>query len=168
MTAFLRLLRRASVLPVLLASAALFALMVMTFCDVILRSAFNAPIEAATELTRIFMAIAVFAVLPVISASKDGHIAVDLTDSLVDRLGLARFRDGLMLVLPGVLLFWPVERMTVLAERSARNGDITEYLGIPQTWLEWFIAGATALTALVMIATGLITWAAPRLLRTDP
>lgn len=164
MSALIGLVRRLAALPVLLASAALFAMMVMTFADVVLRSAFDAPIEQATELTRIFLAVAVFAVLPVISARREGHIAVDLSDPLFDRLGLARFRDGLLHVAGGVLLLWPVQRMVVLAERSAASGDVTEYLRLPQAWVEGFIAAATGLTALVMVATGLLMWLAPRLL----
>ena len=49
--------------PTHAAAAILFCLMVMTFADVILRSALNNPIESATELTRLFMAIMVFAAL---------------------------------------------------------------------------------------------------------
>ena len=44
----------------ILASLALFFLMAMTFADVVLRSVFNDPIESATELTRLLMAIIVF------------------------------------------------------------------------------------------------------------
>jgi len=45
----------------LLASLALFALMGLTFVDVAMRSILNASIQSATELTRIFMALMVFA-----------------------------------------------------------------------------------------------------------
>lgn len=159
----LDLIRRASRLPVLLASLALFVLMVMTFLDVILRSALNSPIEAATELTRILMAVIVFAVLPVVSVRGD-HIAVDLSDPLFDRLRLARIRDGVIQIASGVMLYWPVLRVWVLAERARDYGDVTEYLAIPQFYIGWFIAGATAITALAMIVTGVLTLFAPKLL----
>ena len=51
---------RLAIIPLAVASAALFLMMCMTFADVVLRSSFDAPIEAATELTRILMAIVVF------------------------------------------------------------------------------------------------------------
>ena len=159
----LDLIRRASRLPVLLASLALFVLMVMTFLDVILRSALNSPIEAATELTRILMAVIVFAVLPVVSVRGD-HIAVDLSDPLFDRLRLARIRDGVIQIASGVMLYWPVLRVWVLAERARDYGDVTEYLAIPQFYIGWFIAGATAITAFAMIVTGVLTLFAPKLL----
>ena len=53
MRSLIRLTTALSALPMTMASVALFALMVLTFADVIMRSVFNAPIEAATELIRI-------------------------------------------------------------------------------------------------------------------
>ena len=163
MTPIIQLVRHASALPVIVACIALFILMVMTFCDVILRSVFNAPIEAATELTRILMAILVFSVLPVIS-TQNGHIAVDLTDGFFNRLHLSRVRDVVIYVASGTMLFWPVQRVWVLAERARDYGDVTEYLSIPTYLIGWFIALSVAITALVMIATGLLKAFAPNTL----
>ena len=132
---------------------ALFILMVMTFCDVVLRSVFNAPIEAATELTRILMAILVFSVLPMISAGK-GQIAVDLTDGLFSRLRLSRARDAIVYLASGIMLIWPIQRVWILAERARDYGDVTEYLSIPVFYVGWFIAASTAVTAVAMIVTG--------------
>ncbi|MGG7644912.1 TRAP transporter small permease [Rhodovulum sp. YNF3179] len=164
MQSLIRLIRRAEVLPVLLASVALFVLMVMTFADVVLRSAFNAPIEAATELTRILMAIIVFSVLPIVSARND-HIAVDLTDPVFRRLGIARLRDGLVQIVCGGLLYWPVERVLVLAGRWRDYGDVTEYLAIPEFYVGYFIAALAGLSGLLMVISGLLTLFAPRVLK---
>ncbi|KIC45843.1 C4-dicarboxylate ABC transporter permease [Ruegeria sp. ANG-S4] len=155
MQSFVSLARRVSVAPTLLACVALFILMVMTFFDVILRSVFNAPIEAATELTRILMAILVFSVLPMISAGK-GQIAVDLTDGLFARLRLSRARDAIVYLASGIMLIWPIQRVWILAERARDYGDVTEYLSIPVFYIGWFIAASTAITALSMIVTGLL------------
>lgn len=150
-------------IPVWLACAALFILMVMTFSDVILRSSFDAPIEAATELTRIFVAVMVFAVLPHISVTG-AHIAVDLTDSIFNRLRLARIRDGLILLLSGAMLFWPVSQVWKLAERTRSYGDVTQYLGIPQYLTMWFIAAGLTLAAVAMGIAGVLKLVAPRLI----
>ncbi|RLJ98885.1 TRAP transporter small permease [Ruegeria conchae] len=163
MTPIIQLVRRASALPVIVACIALFILMAMTFCDVILRSVFNAPIEAATELTRILMAILVFSVLPIVSTTN-GHIAVDLTDGFFHRLHLSRARDVVIYVVSGIMLFWPVQRVWVLAERARDYGDVTEYLSIPTYLIGWFITLSVAITALVMIATGLLKAFAPNTL----
>lgn len=157
------MLRALTRFPIALAAAALFALMVMTFADVVLRSALNSPIPAATELTRIFMAIAVFSVLPLVSVTG-GHIAVDLTDGPFARLGLARARDTIIHVVCGAALLWPAFRVWELAERTRGFGDVTEYLGIPQFLIGGFIAVLTGISALALIATGLLHAAAPHLL----
>ncbi|NOD64647.1 MULTISPECIES: TRAP transporter small permease [unclassified Ruegeria] len=155
--------RRISVVPTLLACVALFILMVMTFFDVILRSVFNAPIEAATELTRILMAILVFSVLPIISAGR-GQIAVDLTDGIFARMRLSRARDAIVYLVSGIMLIWPIQRVWVLAERARDYGDVTEYLSIPVFYVGWFIAAFTAITAVAMIITGILHIFAPQAL----
>lgn len=134
--------------------------MLMTFADVMLRSIFNAPIEAATELTRLFMAIIVFSVLPVIS-TRGGHIVVDLLDSIISHPLIIRIRDNLMYVICGALLILPAERVSVLAERARSYGDTTEYLNIPQFYIAWFIAAMTFITAIALILRGLLGLFAP-------
>ena len=163
MKALVDLGRVASKAPVYLACVALFILMAMTFCDVILRSVFNAPIEAATELTRILMAVMVFSVLPVVSG-HGSHISVDLTDPWFDHLRLHNVRDGLISLTCGIMLYWPMSRVWVLAERARDYGDVTEYLAVPTFYIGWFIAAATAVTAVVLILTGILYFVAPKLL----
>ena len=154
MTRFLHLAERAAALPVLLAALTLFAMMAMTFADVVLRSAFNAPIEAATELTRIMMAVIVFSVLPVVSA-KGGHIAVDLTDSVFRGMA-AQVRDIVLALVCGTMLWWPGMRVIDLAERARSYGDVTEYLAIPQFLIGWFIGIATLITGAALILRGIV------------
>ena len=158
-----RMLSHAARVPIFVACAALFALMLLTFTDVVLRSAFNAPIEAATELIRILMAVVVFSVLPVISA-RGGHISVDLTDSLFDRAGVSRIRAAVLYLVSGVMMIWPVQRVWILAERSRSYGDGTEYLAIPQFYIGWFITAAVAMTSAVLIVVGIVHLFAPHLL----
>lgn len=159
-----RLLRLVNAVPVALACLALFTMMVMTFCDVILRSTFDAPIQAATEMTRILMAVVVFSVMPMISA-RGSHIVVDLADPVFDQLRLARLRDGLVQMLAGVMLFWPVGQMWRLALRAQDRGDVTEYLGIPQYLTAGFITIFTGFAAVALIVSGLLALLAPRALK---
>jgi len=140
-------------LPVWLAASALFLLMAMTFADVILRSVASDPIESATELTRLFMAIIVFSALPMVSW-KGGHVIVDLMDPLFSRR-MARMRDIVVDLFCGVILLWPSRRVWDLAERARDFGDITEYLGFPQFLIGWFIAIFSLLTAIAFVARGL-------------
>ena len=157
------MLRLLANIPVIAACVALFALMLMTFCDVILRSVMNAPIEAATELTRILMAIVVFSVLPTVSA-RQGHISVDLTDGIFEKFGLVRWRDGLLSIACGILLIWPLQRVWILSERLRDYGDVTEYLAIPQFYIGWFITVSLALTIVALVLVGLARLFRPSLL----
>lgn len=150
-------------IPVYAACLALFGLMVMTFSDVVLRSVANAPLSAATELTRILMAVIVFSITPMVSTSGQ-HVAVDLTDPVFDRLGLARLRDGVIYLVCGGLLYWPLNRVWVLAERGRDFGDVTEYLNIPVFYVGWFIAFSLAITMVAMLITGVLTLVRPDLL----
>jgi TRAP-type C4-dicarboxylate transport system permease small subunit len=145
--------------PSYLAATALFALMIMTFMDVVLRSTINSPISAATELTRLFMAIVVFASLPVISWRGD-HIIVDLLDPLFSARA-ALLRDTLVDSLAGLMIFWPAYRVFELAERAKQYGDITEYLHIPQFYIAYFIAFSTFVTGLVLILRAVVRVVAP-------
>jgi len=166
MKSAMNLFRRVAELPVYLASAVLFLLMTLTFADVIMRSTFDAPIEAATELTRMFMAIMVFLILPTISGRQE-HIVVDLTDPLFKNAWAVRIRDTLIDLACGAMLLWPASKVKDLAERARDYGDVTEYLAIPQFYIGWFIAIMTFLTAFVLLARGLITLIAPQLLETQ-
>ena len=161
MNHLLRIARFASRAPVLLAVVALFAMMVMTFFDVVLRSTIDTPIEAATELTRILMAVVVFSALPVVSG-RAGHISVDVLDWVFTRAA-ARWRDVVVNLVCGAILWWPAERVVVLAERARSYGDVTEYLGIPQFYIAWFIAVFTFVTAVVLMLRGLVLAFAPGL-----
>lgn len=163
MTSPARLFRTLSVLPMAIASAALFFLMILTFFDVVLRSAFNAPIEAATELTRMSIAIVVFSVMPIMSGTGQ-QISVDLLDPIFDRFRLSRARDALVALSCGIMLFWPAQRVIVLAERSRSYGDVTEYLSIPVFYIGWFIAIMTGLTGVILVLRGLAIIFAPKLL----
>lgn len=145
--------RYIAVLPTWLSAGVLFLLMTMTFADVILRSVFGNPIESATELTRLFMAVMVFSALPIVSW-KGANIVVDLMDPLFSRR-LALLRDILIDLACGVLLLWPAKRVWDLAERAREYGDVTEYLNLPQHYTAWFIAFFTFATAFTFIARGL-------------
>ena len=138
--------RYIAVFPTWLACFALFALMLMTFIDVTLRSAMNNPLEWGTELT--------------IVSWKGSHIVVDLMDPLFSRR-MALIRDILIDLISGFALLWPAKRVWDLAERARSFGDVTEYMGFPQYIPGWFIAFFTLATAIVFIVRGITRIVAP-------
>lgn len=154
-------------LPAAVAGTALFALMLVTFTDVMLRSIFNAPIQAGADLTRLLMAVIVFSVLPLLSF-RGGHISVDLLDGVFAKLKIIRVLNIIVSLACGAMLFWPAQRIWVLAERSRSYGDVMEYLNAPVHVLIWFISALTLLTALALTARGLILAIRPGLLDGDP
>lgn len=149
-------------LPSLLAAGALFVLMLMTFSDVIMRSALNNPIEAATEMTRIFMAVIVFSCLPAVSW-RGSHIVVDLFDSKFSA-SIGRLRDIAIDLACGAMLVWPAWRVFELAARARSYGDVTEYLNIPQFYMAGFVGLSVALTSAVLLFRGLARIIKPELL----
>lgn len=161
MTRIPRLIRMSAVIPMGVASVVLFFLMGMTFFDVLLRSAMNAPIEAAPELTRMSVAVVVFTSLPVLSAQGQ-HITVDLLDPLFARFRIDRLWNALVSLGCGAMLWWPANRVVDLAERSRSYGDLTEFLQIPTFYISWLIAIMTFITMVVLILRGLVMLFAPR------
>lgn len=152
-------------IPLIFASVILFLMMALTFADVVMRSALNSPVEASTELIKIAMAVIVFSVLPVVSWRRQ-HITVDLLDRFFSPL-LSKLRDALISLLCGIILFFPAQRIVVLAERAVSYGDVTEYLGIPQSYIAWMIAVMTFITACLLVLRGLVTLFTPATVSDD-
>jgi TRAP-type C4-dicarboxylate transport system permease small subunit len=100
--------------------------------------------------------------LPVISA-QSGHIAVDLLDGLFPPR-VARWREALISLVCGGMLWWPAERVVVLAERARSYGDVTEYLEIPQFYIAWFVAVMTYATMAALLVRAALLVLAPRAL----
>ncbi len=150
-------------MPSLLAGVVLFALMVMTFFDVALRSTINNPIESATELTRLALAVIVFSSLPAVSFRGE-HIVVDLLEGYMGPW-LRRFLDLAVNVACGAALMWPAVRVWQLAGRALEYGDVTEYLNIPQFYITYFISVMTFAAALAFLARGIVLFVRPEAIR---
>ncbi|MBS98056.1 MAG: hypothetical protein CMI01_05205 [Oceanospirillaceae bacterium] len=137
----------------LVAAVVLFSLMAITCVDVAGRYLFSNSLDGATELTRIGLAIMIFAELPVVTW-RGGHIVVDLLDrvlgnKIVKALGLLA-----ALVISSSMYFLGA-RIFELAERSLRRGVVTEYLGLPAGYVVEYIAIMSWFTALGMITYGI-------------
>ena len=64
----------------LLSGSALFAIMALTFCDVVGRKAFDNSIPGSLELTELLMVIVIFGALPLVS-QRGEHVVFDSLDS---------------------------------------------------------------------------------------
>lgn len=156
MLTFKRFTQNLESIPIVFSSLVMLILMMMTFADVMMRSLFNMPIEAATELTRMFMALIVFSILPVVSG-RSAHIEVDLLDPIFFKnVKFKAIRDAIVSLACGLILILPAKQVVVLAERARSYGDVTEYLSIPQFYIGWFIAIMTSITAVVLILRAMV------------
>lgn len=113
----------------LAASLLLFAMMAVTFVDVVGRYFLGRALNGAYELTEVLLALVVFAGLPIVTWRRE-HVTVDLVTSRLPALPrglLARVAAVATAVVLG-LLAW---RLGVTARDLTGYGDATVFLGIP-------------------------------------
>ncbi|MBM3396894.1 MAG: TRAP transporter small permease [Betaproteobacteria bacterium] len=128
------------------AALALFAIMLLTFCDVLGRKLLGQSIAGATELTELLMLLTIFLALPLASL-KGEHVAFDLLDTLLP--GLARQLQHVLS--HGVVLLALTGAAWLVSKRAARameEGDVTAQLGIALGPLHYLAAVMLLLTAL--------------------
>jgi len=129
------------------AAALLFAMMCLTFADVVLRYVFNAPIPGAFEVTELLLASLMFLGMPLVTLHRE-HVSVDLFDRLVPR-ALRRPCDLLVQIACTVcaaVLCW---RMWHKAMESRQYGDITSVLELPLTPV--FLIGSLAIGVMALV-----------------
>tara|TARA_R110000824_G_scaffold189107_1_gene370550 strand:+ start:133 stop:648 length:516 start_codon:yes stop_codon:yes gene_type:complete len=136
----------------LVAATVLFLLMLTTCLDVAGRYLFNSPVPGATELTRLGLALMVFAAMPLITW-RGGHIVVDLLDNVLGLKVLKVFGLVSALIISSSMYFLAL-RIFELGERSIRRGVVTEFLGLPSGYITEYIAIMSWLTAFGMITLG--------------
>ena len=131
------------------ASAILFALMVLTFADVVLRYLFNRPIRGGFELTELALLVLIFAGLPLVSHA-DEHVTMDFIDRMLPRrLGDAWMR--FMHAACAALLLFLSWQIWIKAGRISEYGDTTDVLRISVGPFVYFMAAMIALTGLVHV-----------------
>jgi TRAP-type C4-dicarboxylate transport system permease small subunit len=132
------------------AGSLLFAMMTLTFADVLLRYFFNSPIKGGFEVTEMMMAVLIFAGLPLVSR-KNEHVTIDA----FDRFFPAAVRRVLH-VLIHLVCAATLVGMAWLLYRKAGNfaeiGDITQTLKFPIAPFVYLMAALTLATSAVHLA----------------
>jgi TRAP-type C4-dicarboxylate transport system permease small subunit len=128
------------------AAAALFAMMVLTFVDVVGRK-FVASIPGSLEVTELLMLVVIFVGLPLASL-KGEHVFFDLLDHLLPAW-LRRYQAMLANGICAALLLGGGWLVYGRAGRTAEQGDITAQLGLP-------IAPFQYMAAVLLLLTGLV------------
>jgi TRAP-type C4-dicarboxylate transport system permease small subunit len=109
----------------------LFAMMMLTFADVIGRYIFTAPIFGAAEMIQFLLAMTIFGGLCLVNA-KDEHITVELFEAPLDRLFPVARRIVVQIFSVGI--------MAIVAFQLYRFALDAEEIGSKTVVLEWSFA----------------------------
>jgi TRAP-type transport system small permease protein len=145
--------RLANACDIALASVAgclLFAMMTLTFIDVVMRYFFNAPIKGGFEVTEMMMAVLIFAGLPLVSR-KNEHVTIDAFDRFFPGVVRRVLHLLIQLVCAATLvgMAWLLYRKAV---SFAEIGDVTQTLKFPIAPFVYLMAALTLATAFVHVA----------------
>jgi TRAP-type mannitol/chloroaromatic compound transport system permease small subunit len=126
----------------------LFAMMILTVADVLMRKLFDNSILGTVEVTELMMVIIVFFALANTEIA-DGHIKVDLVVGRLGKKAQARF-DVLTQFICFVLFCFFTVSAVVYAFSMKDSGEVTQDLWIPIYPFVYFMALGCAMLCLVL------------------
>ncbi len=137
----------------LLSGAALFAIMTLTFFDVLGRKLLSNSIPGSLELTELMMVVVIFGALPLVS-ERGEHVEFDSLDPYLPHW-LRKLQAVLVHVLCSVVLFGLAYVMWGAGGQFLQNGETTAQLKIlkaPFIYGMSVLCAATAVIHLFLIA----------------
>ena len=131
-------------------AAGLALIMLLTFCDVIGRYVFNAPIVGTVEVTELLMGMMVYLGVGLTTHAR-GHIRVDI---IIDRLPprIQAFLDALTLTISIVLVVLVCWHLWLKAGVTVEKNDLTQIM----EWPIWPAAYVMAAASLLMVTSMLL------------
>lgn len=113
----------------LIACLLLFAMMMVTFVDVVGRYLFSAPLTAAYELVVLMMPTVIFCALP-LTVLREGHVTVDLLDAFIPKsvVWLQSLLINLFCAVVMAVICW---RLVVRAMDQHYYEEVTDVLIVP-------------------------------------
>jgi TRAP-type transport system small permease protein len=132
---------------------ALFAMMTLTFCDVIGRKFVGSSIPGVVEVSELLMLAVIFIGLPLCSL-KSEHVIFDLLDKILPKF-LSLYQHVIAQVASAILLAGATWLVWNRAVRTLEQGDITAQLLIPLGPFYYAAAILLAATAIVHLALAL-------------
>jgi TRAP-type C4-dicarboxylate transport system permease small subunit len=109
-------------------AAALFAIMALTFFDVIGRKAVSQSIPGALEITELLMVMVIFAALPLVS-ERGEHVVFDSLDSFLPTW-LSKLQQAFIHAVCGTAMLALAYLMWTTAVQFSQNGDVSAQLHI--------------------------------------
>jgi len=141
--------RRADAVLGIAASAILFALMSLTFVDVVARYVFSRPIRGAFEVTELLLLVLIFAGLPLVSHA-DEHVTMDFVDRWLTA-PRRRVLNRLIDLVVAALMFFMTWQVWIRAGRVSSYGDATDVLRIVYGPFVYFMAAMIALAGAIHV-----------------
>jgi TRAP-type C4-dicarboxylate transport system permease small subunit len=134
-------------------SLLLFAMMALTFVDVIGRYFFNHAVTGGFEMTELMLASLIFFGLPLVTL-RDGHISVDLLENILPNW-FRQIRDRVVfLLVAGAYLFLGY-RLWIKAGEFVEYSDQTAVLLIPIAPVVYAMSVLSFLSAAIAISMAL-------------
>lgn len=130
----------------LLAGAALFSLMSLTFFDVLSRK-FYRSIPGALEISEMLMVVVLFCALPLVSW-RAGHVSFELADALY-KGRMARYSRVFMDAVSAIALGFMGWVGLANAARTLQDGDVSAVLRWPLGWFVYLMAVMLLLAAVL-------------------
>jgi TRAP-type C4-dicarboxylate transport system permease small subunit len=134
----------------LLSGIALFAIMALTFFDVLGRKFLSNSIPGSLELTELMMVVVIFAALPLVSRRGE-HVEFDSLDPYLP-LWLRRVQQVLVQTVCAVALLGLAWLMWKTGADFSQTGETTAQLKIPKAPFIYGMGLLCALTGLVHLA----------------
>jgi TRAP-type C4-dicarboxylate transport system permease small subunit len=139
--------RRTEALLGVAASAILFAMMLLTFVDVVLRYVFNRPIASAFELTELMLVVLIFAGLPLVSLANE-HAVMDFVDRLLGARGQRLF-EAIVHAVNAACMFLLTWLVWLKADKVWAYRDATDVLRVVYGPFVYFMAIMIGLTGVI-------------------
>ncbi len=136
-------------------AALLFAMMLVTFADVLGRYVVSRPVPGSTEIIQYLLVLTVFLALPIVTWC-DEHISISLLEGAFGEL-FNRLRQTAVRVLSGTVMLVVAWQMWGHAGMLARNRDVIGYLELPVAPGAYAVSVLAAVTGVTFLATAVLS-----------
>jgi TRAP-type C4-dicarboxylate transport system permease small subunit len=138
----------------------LFAMMALTFVDVLGRYLLNRPLPGAYEMIAFMMPLMIFAILPRVCYRED-HVTVDLLEGLTPS-SWRRWQGSAVSLLGATVIGVLAWRLFVQAVDNGRNDEVsTEHLW-PLSIFGYFMAAMSVLASVSLLVVAVQHWRGTR------
>jgi TRAP-type C4-dicarboxylate transport system permease small subunit len=130
-------------------AALMFAMMLLTFCDVVGRQVFEAPILGSNELTQIAMGLVVYIGLPLVCIRRE-HISIGLLAGLF-RGSALRFQHAFLNLLFAATTFVWARQVWIQGEAVERSNSVLMFLQVSTAPYIYFMSIMTFAAAAIFL-----------------